>query len=220
MKTHGVLTFAIVLVVVSSTGGLAGQESAVQPPADEPNTIVGAAPGFLFAHAWGRRSYVAEPYVDGFGFVQVRRRLEIINRVLFSMTGYVKPFAIFDDAVLCAKPDRFACIFFVGVTVGYTQGSENKEFSQGAIAWGVSIGMTRSDTNFFGIFLGTITDPTVQKIASPLMEGGIFPGANVRRTGTADDYLTNAGIVVPSKSVNARYETWGLIYSRKLKWFE
>jgi hypothetical protein len=103
--------------------------------------------------------------------------------------------------------------FAWGFTIGINEGADN-EGNGFALAMGLTIGAA-TPYGHFGVFLGTIADPSVRRLPSYIKDGQYYPTFLTadRVTGLANALALNQGIEIPLESASANYGTVGFVYS-------
>lgn len=157
----------------------------------------GIAPGIMYLQGVATKSYISGAYVDLAGYVRVKEDLKIVTRVFPTFTGFVRPQG-------ASKP------FYAGLTLGVNEGkvSDHGGF---ALAMGTSLGFIFDNNVHFGVFLGQMVDPTVQRLPNFIFKNGPLPPSANGATPVSPSLAT--GYQIPTESVVGRYGAYGIVLS-------
>ncbi len=163
----------------------------------------GVMGSFTYLIAKGDKSYVSDPYVDGFGSIQFKTEDRLRNKAFVGLTGYFKPWN---------KTNKICEPIIFGVTIGVNEASESKGISY---LMAVNVGFVLDDDLMFTITHGGFYDK-VTTMQYPYYRYYPYPYPGIRKDGSPEAIIANANLTVPTRQIDGWFSGWGVTVSKSL----
>ncbi|EMJ97496.1 hypothetical protein AB3N61_05480 [Leptospira sp. WS58.C1] len=171
--------------------------------------IIGASPTISYFSGTADSHYIKNPYVDGFGYIQVKEVDNYRKKEYYGLSVWYNIFRHWEST----KDVPIVFAFTIGVNE--TSGSNSSSF---LYAGGLGFLFGEEDSYLFSVQWGAVRE-RVETLMYPYNQNAKYPGGLAREDGSPEAFISNALLNVPTEAHYGTFSGINVSISKSLSSF-